>query len=56
MKYVRFIFGGKVLNYEGHMRFFQLLIYRKIIESSLEDLNSTHVTKLTQEQEKKLDG
>ena len=51
MKYVRFIFEGKVLNYERHVGFFQFLIYRKIIESSLEDLNYTRVTKLTQEEE-----
>ena len=34
------------------MKYFQLLIYKKIIESSLEDLNDTYVTKLAQEQEK----
>ena len=55
-KYERLIFVGKVLNYERHLTYFQFSIFRKIIESSLEDLNYTHVTKLTQEQEKKLDG
>ena len=50
MKYVRLIFGGKVLNYERYVRFFQFWIYWKIIESSLEDLNYTRVTKPTQEQ------
>ena len=52
MKYVGFIFGGKVLNYERHLTYFQFLIYRNIIESSLEDLNCIHVTKLTQESRK----
>ena len=49
MKNVRLIFGGRVLNYERYLTYFQFLIYRKIIESSLEDLNYTHVTKLAQE-------
>ena len=53
MKYVRFIFGSKVLKYERHLTYFQFLIYRKFIESSLEDLNCTRVTKLAQEQIKK---
>ena len=44
MKYVRLIFGGKVLNYE-RQTYFQFSIYRKIIESRLEDLNRTRVTK-----------
>ena len=39
-----------------HLTYFQFLIYKKIIESSLEDLNHTCVTKLVQEQAKKLDG
>ena len=47
---VRLIIGSKVLNYERHVRFFQFWIYWKTIESSLEDLNCTHVTKPTQEQ------
>ena len=53
MKYVRLIFGGKVLNYERHLTYFQFLIFKKIIESSLKDLNYIHVTKLAQEQAKK---
>ena len=54
MKYVRLIFGGKVLNYGRHLTYFQFFINRKIIESSLEDMNYTHVTKHAQEQAKKL--
>ena len=54
MKYGRLIFGGKVLNYERHLTYFQFLIYKKIIESSLKDLNYICVTKLTQEQAKKI--
>ena len=38
MKYVRPIFGSKVLNHERHLTYFQFLIYKKIIESSFEDL------------------
>ena len=53
IKYVRLIFGGKVLNYERQVRFFQFLIYRKLIESCLEGLNCTCVTILAEEQEKK---
>ena len=53
MKYVKFIFGCKVLNYESHLTYFQFFIYRKIIEISLEDLNCTCITKLAQEQGKK---
>ena len=49
MKYVRLIFLGKVLNYERHLTYFQFEMYRKIIESSLEDLIYTHVTKLAEE-------
>ena len=56
MKYVRLIFGGKVLNYQRHLTYFQFLIYKKIIESGLEDPNCTRITKLAQEQAKKLDG
>ena len=52
MKYVRFIFGGKVLNYKKHLTYFQFLTYRNIIESSLEDPNYTHGTKLAQESRK----
>ena len=37
------------------IEYFQFSIYRKIIENSLEDLNCTYVTRLAQEQEKKLD-
>ena len=54
MKHVRFIFEGKVLNYKRHLTYFQFLIYKKIIESSLEDLNYTRPTKLAQEQAKKI--
>ena len=50
--YVRLIFGGKVLNYERHLTYFQFLIFRKIIESSLEDLKCTLVTTMTQESRK----
>ena len=53
MKYVKLIFRSKVLNYERHLTYFQFLICRKIIESSLEHLNHICVTKLTQEQAKK---
>ena len=49
MKYVRLFLGGKALNYEKHLTHFQFSIFKKIIESSLEDLNCTRVTKLTQE-------
>ena len=49
---MRFIFGGKVLNYERHVRFFQ--IFRKIVKSSLEDLNGTRVTTLVQEPKRKI--
>ena len=49
MKYVRLIFGGKVLNYEKYLTYFQSSIYWNIIECSLEDLNYTRVTKLAQE-------
>ena len=48
VKYVRLIFGGKVLK---TLTCFQFLICRKIIESSL-DPKYTRVTKLTQEQKK----
>ena len=51
MKYLEVIFGGKVLKYEIHYIYFQFLIYKKIIESRLEDLNCTCVTKAVQEQE-----
>ena len=44
------------MNYEKHLTYFQFLIYRKIKESSLEDLNYTCVTKPAQELVKKLDG
>ena len=37
------------MNYERHLTYFQFLIYKKIIENSLEDLNYTHITKLAQE-------
>ena len=49
MKYVSLIFQGKVLNYERHLTYFQFLIYKKIIESSLKDMNYTSVTRLAQE-------
>ena len=52
MKYVRLIFQGMVLNYERFLTNFQFLIYKKIIESSLEDLICTSVTKLAQESTK----
>ena len=52
MKYVRLIFQGKVLNYERRLTYFQFLIYRKIRESSLEDLNYTCVSKMVQESRK----
>ena len=54
MKYVRLIFGSKGLNYVKHLAYFQFLICKEIIESSLEDLNHSHVTKLAQEQAKKI--
>ena len=55
MKYVRLIFGGNlVLNYKRHLTYFQFLIHRKIIESSSEDLNHTHVTELAQRTSKKI--
>ena len=42
MKYVRLIFGGKVLNYERHVTYkFNFLF----IESIMKDLNHTRVTK-----------
>ena len=41
LKYVRLIFRSKVLNYESHLTYFRFSIYKKIIESSLEDLNHT---------------
>ena len=50
MKYEKVIFGGKVLNNERHLTYFQFSIYRKTMESTLKDLNSTFVTKLTQKQ------
>ena len=51
MTCVRFIFGCKVLNYERHLiYYFHFFIYKKIIESSLENLNCTYVTKLVQDQ------
>ena len=49
---MRLIFQGMVLNYERHLTYFQFLIYRIIIESSLEDLNCTRVTKMAQESRK----
>ena len=51
MRYVRFIFEGKVLNYQNS-NILLVLIYRKIIESSLKDLNCIWITKLVQKQEK----
>ena len=54
MKYVRLIFGGKVLNNERHLTYFQFFIYKKIIENGLEDMSSTCVTKLAQEEAKKI--
>ena len=54
MKYVRLIFGSKVLNYERHLTYLQFSIYRKIIENNLEDLNYPRVTKWTQEQAKEI--
>ena len=53
MKHMKLIFGGKVLNYERHLTYFHFLVYRKIIENNLEDLNNTCVTKLVQKQTKK---
>ena len=49
MKYRRLIFQGMVLNYERHLTHFQFFIYRIIVESSLEDLNRTRVTRMAQE-------
>ena len=40
---MRLIFQHKVLNYERHLTNFQFSIYRKIIESSLKDLNYIRV-------------
>ena len=54
MKYVRFIFGGKVLKSKRHLTYFQFLIYKKIIKSSLEDLNCACVINLAQKQAKKI--
>ena len=55
MTCVRLIFRGQVFNYKRHLAYSPILIYRKIIESSLEDLNCTHVTKLAQEEAKKIE-
>ena len=38
------------------LTYFRFLIYKKIIESSLEDLIHTHVIKLAQKKGKKLNG